>query len=441
MKKIAGFLFLLFFASACEILQLPRIYSITPDRGPVGTQVTIQGTRFGNFHEDKVALYFGGVTTPVKNILFWSDSKIIASVPENAKSGRVVVEVNGKKSIDNVTFTVLHFAPIKVPAIVWVLLDNGEVNAIKGDPEKGFYIDTTRIFTFRVGNEKLNGDLLIPVKNSNNFFLSGWIEKNGTTKYFLFLNKNYSSFVSSPVEVSGPVIDAIQKGNNYYLLDFMNRSVIELSPSTLTPSKTTSLLGEMPFGRPFRIFYSSTTSDFVVFTKPVFDVQNGEMIFYDKSFSPENSYPLPFIKIYDIFPEGGNNFLLTGWNEETPIIFKIPVTDPSNLYSWRIDGKIANGFAPSPVTGEILFSDPVSSTVEKITLETGAISSILNSEYSKLVSSPTMIRSMKGFDYIFVKSEDNMIVVIDTTIDAVYGTFQFPDNIRDFIVGIEGGKE
>src|SRR5215471_619556 len=79
-----------------------RVSSLSPDIGPVGTQVTIQGVGFG-LSQGTSALSFNG---QAGSIASWSDAQIVASVPTAAITGPVLVTVNGVNSNDDTIFYV-----------------------------------------------------------------------------------------------------------------------------------------------------------------------------------------------------------------------------------------------------------------------------------------------------------------------------------------------
>ena len=80
----------------------PTISSIYPNRGAVGSPVTLTGSNFGEFFDpSSTTLLFNGVeTTPTS----WSDTTIEALVPSTT-TGPVMVRVNGTDS-NSVNFTV-----------------------------------------------------------------------------------------------------------------------------------------------------------------------------------------------------------------------------------------------------------------------------------------------------------------------------------------------
>ena len=81
----------------------PRIYSLTPNSGPIGTTVTIGGTAYGNSSAGNTVTFNG---TPVTNIVSWSNTQIVVTVPNGATTGPVVVTVNGAVSNNDVIFTI-----------------------------------------------------------------------------------------------------------------------------------------------------------------------------------------------------------------------------------------------------------------------------------------------------------------------------------------------
>lgn len=81
----------------------PYIISIEPDAAKPGAAVVINGERFGAEQGNSI-LNFNEV--PATQVNSWSDSEIIALVPEGAESGIVTVTVNGLES-NEYSFTVL----------------------------------------------------------------------------------------------------------------------------------------------------------------------------------------------------------------------------------------------------------------------------------------------------------------------------------------------
>jgi uncharacterized repeat protein (TIGR03803 family) len=87
----------------------PTLGSFSPPSGPIGTSVTINGT--GLIQTTKVT--FGGV--PATTFTVNSDSKITATVPSCAKTGKIVVTTPGGSATSSGTFsvtpTILSFSP------------------------------------------------------------------------------------------------------------------------------------------------------------------------------------------------------------------------------------------------------------------------------------------------------------------------------------------
>ncbi len=81
----------------------PIVASVTPGEGPVGIPVVILGSGFGT-ETDDVSVTIGGAEVP--EFLSHTDTAITALVPDGAKTGPVIVTVNGSSSGADVIFTV-----------------------------------------------------------------------------------------------------------------------------------------------------------------------------------------------------------------------------------------------------------------------------------------------------------------------------------------------
>jgi hypothetical protein len=79
----------------------PKIDSLSPNSGPVGTSVTISGSTFGATQGTSTVTFNGTAATPTS----WSATSIAVPVPAAATTGPVVVTVGGNAS-NGVTFTV-----------------------------------------------------------------------------------------------------------------------------------------------------------------------------------------------------------------------------------------------------------------------------------------------------------------------------------------------
>ncbi|MCK4792764.1 MAG: S8 family serine peptidase, partial [Desulfobacteraceae bacterium] len=84
----------------------PYIYNISPDKGPVGSEVAIRGT---NFRETAGHVLFeDNLEAP---IISWTNEKIICQVPEGAVTGSIRVETSGGSSNE------LHFEVTPYPTM------------------------------------------------------------------------------------------------------------------------------------------------------------------------------------------------------------------------------------------------------------------------------------------------------------------------------------
>src|SRR5713101_3923247 len=88
-------------ALAPSLYAAPKITSLSPTSGTVGTSVTISGSSFGST-QGTSTVKFNGVTATATS---WSSSKIVATVPSAATTGNVVV-TGGTSSSNGVKFTV-----------------------------------------------------------------------------------------------------------------------------------------------------------------------------------------------------------------------------------------------------------------------------------------------------------------------------------------------
>lgn len=91
----------------------PNITGLTPQQGPVGTPVFIQGTNFGNLLPTSVVT-FNGVVVDM-TLTYWSDTLIVTRVPQGASTGNVVVFTLIGGPSNGVPFTVTETPTPPVP--------------------------------------------------------------------------------------------------------------------------------------------------------------------------------------------------------------------------------------------------------------------------------------------------------------------------------------
>src|SRR5256886_2049593 len=82
------------------------VTGLSPTLGTVGTSVTVTGSSFGATQGTSTVSFNGALATSITS---WSDTQIIALVPDTAASGTspVVVTVNSIPSLSNIVFTVI----------------------------------------------------------------------------------------------------------------------------------------------------------------------------------------------------------------------------------------------------------------------------------------------------------------------------------------------
>ncbi|MCG2794287.1 MAG: DUF5719 family protein [Actinomycetia bacterium] len=95
----------------------PHIDNLVPDRGPVGTPVVISGSGFGAIQLTGAVTFNGVLAT---TIVTWSDTNIVAQVPDGARTGPVVV-TNAVGSLSN--GVVFEVARIPQPQQTWYLAE------------------------------------------------------------------------------------------------------------------------------------------------------------------------------------------------------------------------------------------------------------------------------------------------------------------------------
>jgi hypothetical protein len=90
----------------CAAQTAPVITSLSPNGGPVGTAVTINGTGFGSTQSTSTITFNGTIAAARgRNATSWSNTAIVVAVPAGATSGSVIVKV-GTQSSNPVQFTV-----------------------------------------------------------------------------------------------------------------------------------------------------------------------------------------------------------------------------------------------------------------------------------------------------------------------------------------------
>lgn len=109
----------------------PKINTLSPNSGAVGTSVTISGTTFGATQGTSTVTFNGTAASPTS----WSTTSIAVPVPTNATTGSVVVTVNGQAS-NGVTFAVApkidSLSPTSGPAATSVTISGTTFGATQG---------------------------------------------------------------------------------------------------------------------------------------------------------------------------------------------------------------------------------------------------------------------------------------------------------------------
>nr|WP_297786458.1 BspA family leucine-rich repeat surface protein [uncultured Allomuricauda sp.] len=93
----------------------PTITSITPEQGPVGTLVTINGTNFGTTAAANT-VKLGSATATISGTP--TATKLAITVPQGATSGKITVTVGGNTATSTKTFTVTEPEPDNVAPVI-----------------------------------------------------------------------------------------------------------------------------------------------------------------------------------------------------------------------------------------------------------------------------------------------------------------------------------
>ncbi len=108
-----------------EFITGPYIYTISPDRGPAGSEVSIQGTGFGGTAGQ--VIFEDNLAAPV---ISWTDEKIVCRVPEGASTGSVYVETFGGSTSNGLHFEVTFYPAMGRIAFPYINVEEGRSSFI-----------------------------------------------------------------------------------------------------------------------------------------------------------------------------------------------------------------------------------------------------------------------------------------------------------------------
>ncbi len=86
-----------------DFFVIPHILSITPAIATIGTNITINGTGFGNNYGNGIVSFFGATGTEISS---WTDNQIIVRVPPGTQTGFLTVSVSEQKSNEIAFFVI-----------------------------------------------------------------------------------------------------------------------------------------------------------------------------------------------------------------------------------------------------------------------------------------------------------------------------------------------
>jgi hypothetical protein len=126
----------------------PRVISLTPNSGPVGTQFAINGERFRPTIGTSQVLF----SAIYGNVISWSDTQVIASVPVGGTTGPVRVRLDGygDESNNDVIFTlpnpqIAGVAPAQGPVLTQVTISGTGFGSVQGNGYVRFSNQTAAI--------------------------------------------------------------------------------------------------------------------------------------------------------------------------------------------------------------------------------------------------------------------------------------------------------
>jgi RHS repeat-associated protein len=187
---------------------MPTIASVSPSSGGHGASVTVVGSNFGS-SQGTSAITFNG--TPATSISSWTSSQIIATVPQNATTGPVVVSVSSIGSNTNFSYTVYN------PVLTSISPPVGQGGA----------------------TITLSGSGLGPYQGTSKVFFNG-VDAGGSGSW-----SDTSITIGVPLDaVSGPVT-VIEGGvtSNSVSFSVENLSVTGISPATGPLGSTVTITG------------------------------------------------------------------------------------------------------------------------------------------------------------------------------------------------------
>ena len=87
-------------SASFTVIESLSLSGLTPAIGPLGTTVTITGTGFGSTQSNSVASFYGAAA----NVVSWSDTSIVTTVPVGTSTGSVSVTVAGETAYGPIFF-------------------------------------------------------------------------------------------------------------------------------------------------------------------------------------------------------------------------------------------------------------------------------------------------------------------------------------------------
>jgi len=427
---------LMFMVSTCAF-DFPHINDISPDKGLIGAEITITGLNFGTINDEHL-IYFGGVTVPAQNIVSWESNQILMSVPNGAKSGEVIVKVKGRSS-NSIHFTVIEFSPVPDDLITAVVTDNpGMLSYIRTDPDKGFYLLGEK-FQLKEGEEEIHPEFVKILDNIPFTFISGWYYNGDGSSQFMV--KGFSRYTSDETEsilTDGLVVDVVYHDGIIYACNYQGRAIEKIDVKEWSLKEPLVTTVETPYEYPWRLFYSSSDTALILITRSIWAGESGRVLKYDLQGNQIDSSALPPMNVYDV-DYVSDKLLIYGWNDDKPLVKVYPLfssteTSYARYITYESDFVKTGGFKIAPDNQSVIVSDQKNGTILSFNNVIGSgyqdVEELMN--FGNSITEPAVIDTIRGVPYVLVKSANSGISIVDTSINAFYGTINFEGEIKGF---------
>lgn len=204
------------------VTKTPVIASVSPAAGPVGTQVTITGTDFGDSQRNSTVIFAGTRATAISS---WSDTQILCTVPSGASSDGVIVRINYVNS-NNYSYDL-----IKYPGIYIADADNSRVVRINNMNGDGFIA----VGSAGAGSYQFNTPSGLFVDDNTGYVYVADMFNNRICRFFNMQASSWSSYGSLGAGVgqfNSPQGIFVDNDGFIYITDANNNRLVRINDMT-----------------------------------------------------------------------------------------------------------------------------------------------------------------------------------------------------------------